>query len=297
VREHTPGPPTTTAERVATALGSRVVAARAATGGYSSAERLVIELADGRSVFAKCGHEPLIAQLLEVERRFYESLQAAFVPAFIAYLSDPPPVLVLEDLSAGDWPPPWSEGAVDAVLRMLEHVRATPPPAHVPRVEDDRERLTDGWRRIAADPAPFLSLGVCSETWLEAALEALTRATEAAPIEGDALLHLDVRSDNVCIRDRSAVLVDWNQACVGNPLLDVAAWLPSLETEAGPPPDDVLPNCPPGFASLLAGFFGARAGLPPPETAPFVRRLQLAQLRVALPWAARLLGVPEPEPR
>jgi aminoglycoside phosphotransferase (APT) family kinase protein len=106
-----------------------------------------------------------------------------------------------------------------------------------------------------------------------------------------------VRSDNVCIRDRGAVLVDWNQACVGNPLLDVAAWLPSLETEAGPPPDDVLPNCPPGFASLLAGFFGARAGVPPPETAPFVRRLQLAQLRVALPWAARLLGLPEPEPR
>jgi aminoglycoside phosphotransferase (APT) family kinase protein len=108
---------------------------------------------------------------------------------------------------------------------MPEHVRATPPPAHVPRVEDDRERLTDGWRRIASDPAPFLSLGVCSETWLEAALEALTRATEAAPIEGDALLHLDVRSDNVCIRDRSAVLVDWNQACVGNPLRRRAAQL------------------------------------------------------------------------
>jgi hypothetical protein len=74
----------------------------------------------------------------------------------------------------------------------------------------------------------------------------------------------------------------------------VAAWLPSLETEGGPRPDAVLPDCPPGFASLLAGFFGARAGLPPPATAPFVRPLQLAQLRSALPWAARLLGLPEP---
>ena len=36
---------------------------------------------------------------------------------------------------------------------------------------------------------------------------ALREAAEAAPIGGDELIHLDVRSDNVCIRDRRATVV------------------------------------------------------------------------------------------
>jgi hypothetical protein len=44
----------------------------------------------------------------------------------------------------------------------------------------------------------------------------------------------------------------------------------------------------------MSGFFAARAGLPPIPTAPHVREVQLAQLRTALPWAARALGLPPP---
>jgi hypothetical protein len=50
----------------------------------------------------------------------------------------------------------------------------------------------------------------------------------------------------------------------------------------------------PEIASLLAGFFCARAGLPPIPAAPHARPLQLMQWRTALPWAARLLGLPHP---
>src|SRR5919108_277017 len=46
------------------------------------------------------------------------------------------------------------------------------------------------------------------------------------------------------------------------------------------------------LAAAVAGFFAARAGLPPPPTAPYVRAVQLSQLRAALPWAARELGLP-----
>ena len=73
--------------------------------------------------------------------------------------------------------------------------------------------------------------------------------------------------------------------------LDVAFWLPSLEFEGGPPPEDVAP--PAGvFASLIAGFFASRAGLPDIPDAPFVRRVQREQLSTALPWAVRALGLP-----
>jgi len=115
------------------------------------------------------------------------------------------------------------------------------------------------------------------------------------PFEGDALLHLDVRSDNIALRDGRAVLVDWNWACVGNALLDVAAWAPSLHLEGGPAPDEFVrgPGVP-ELAAMLAGVWAARAGLPPPPTGPRVREGQRRQLTVALPWACRLLGIPEP---
>ena len=104
-------------------------------------------------------------------------------------------------------------------------------------------------------------------------------------------MHCDVRSDNLCLRNGRAILVDWNHTRVGNPAFDVAFWLPSLVLEGGPLPDRFGVD---EFAPVVAGFFAARAGLPPPKGAPEVRGFQLAQLEVALPWACRALGLPQP---
>jgi hypothetical protein len=158
-----------------------------------------------------------------------------------------------------------------------------------------RDELAYEWREVERDPEPFLSTGLCTRAWLEDNLATLRVAAEQAPFEGDALLHLDVRSDNIALRDGRAVLVDWNWACVGNALLDVAAWAPSLHLEGGPAPDEFVggPGVP-EFAAALAGVWAARAGLPPPPTGPRVRDGQRRQLTVALPWACRLLGIPEP---
>jgi hypothetical protein len=282
-------------ERVADALGAALVGARRIEGGYSTADRFLVELADGRVVFAKSGQGQFLASLVRAEAPAYEALAGAeFVPRRLAYLDGDPPVLVLEDLSGERWPPPWTPGDVDAVRATLRRVAATPPPLGIGRLVDDRKRFAGGWAEVAADPEPFLSLGVCSERWLAGALTALRAAADSAPLDGDRLLHLDVRSDNLCFAGGRTLLVDWNQACVGNELVDVAFWLPSLHDEGGPAPDEVLPDCPPELAGTIAGFFAARAGLPPPATAPRVRPLQLAQLRVALPWAARALGLLEP---
>jgi hypothetical protein len=73
----------------------------------------------------------------------------------------------------------------------------------------------------------------------------------------------------------------------------VAAWLPSLHAEGGPAPEAILPD-EPEAASLIAGFFAARAGLPPPPTAPLLGEVRLRQLRAALPWAVRALGLKSP---
>ena len=148
-----------------------------------------------------------------------------------------------------------------------------------------------GWSLVADDPTPFLSLGLCPAEWLKAALPALLSAELDTPLEGDELVHLDVRSDNLCFANGRVLLVDWNLACRANGLLDVAFWLPSLEAEGGPRPETVAPETS-VFAAAISGFFAARAGLPLIEHAPFVRRVQDQQLRTALPWAIRALDLP-----
>jgi thiamine kinase-like enzyme len=104
-------------------------------------------------------------------------------------------------------------------------------------------------------------------------------------------LHCDVRSDNLCFRRGAALLVDWNLASTGNSQFDVAFWLPSLTAENGPLPEVVMPDCPPELSAYVAGFFASRAGQAEIPHAPLVREVQRRQLRTALPWAARSLGL------
>jgi hypothetical protein len=264
-----------------------------AGGGYAeNTADWRVELEDGRRVFVKHALDNLAASWLRKEHRVYAAVSAPFMPELVAWQDGDRPLLVLEDLGHAHWPPPWREGDVDAVFAALEVVAATPPPGGVPKLEELRDHL-NGWNLVAEDPEPLLSTGLCSRRWLESALPALREAAVGCDLSGGALVHLDVRSDNLCFHDGRVLLVDWNLACVGNPLVDVVGWLPSLRVEGGPEPWAILADSR-GLAALLAGYFASRAGLPAPPTAPRVRPFQLAQAEVALPWAARELGLSFP---
>lgn len=281
------------AERV---LGAAATAwSRVESRGYALGDRWLVGFGDGRTAFAKRAISQATAAGLRIEHDVYEGVQDAFIPQLLGWEDGNLPLLLLEDLSAAYWPPPWSSGSVDAVLTTLAAVAATRPPAGLRRLADEPPV---GWEAVALDAEPFLALGLCSRAWLEGSLPDLLNASALEVLDGEALLHFDVRSDNLCIRDGQAVLVDWNIASVGNPALDVAFWLPSLALEHGPVPSEVASVHPAanGLAAFVAGFFAARAGQPPPEGAPAVRAFQLAQLEVALPWAAGVLGLPEPRP-
>jgi hypothetical protein len=139
---------------------------------------------------------------------------------------------------------------------------------------------------VEADAGPFLSTGIRSREWLDRALPTLKAAADTAPVDGDDLLHLDVRSDNLCFRDGTVVLVDWNWCSTGRADFDVAAWLPSVTVEGGAPPWEVLPRAG-EYAAFLAGIWAAVVGLPPPPTAPTVRDQQRRQLEIALAWCER----------
>lgn len=277
---------------VAAAVGAAVVAAEAvAGGGYgTNTAKWRVELADGRRAFVKLALDDVAADWLRAEQRVYAHVHEPFLPTLLGWQDvGGRTLLVLEDLADAHWPPPWSPAMVDAVLASLDAVHAVEPPPSLPLLDDARKRL-DGWPQVADDPGPLLATGVCSTAWLEAALPALSHASANAELAGRSLVHLDVRSDNLCVDGDRVVLVDWNLACVGNPLIDAVAWLPSLRLEGGPEPWELVPDSR-GLAALIAGFFASRAGLPPPATAPTVREFQRRQAEVALPWAARELDL------
>lgn len=151
-----------------------------------------------------------------------------------------------------------------------------------------------GWSEVARDPAPFVGLGLCSESWLARALPRLIDAEHAAVLDGDALLHGDVRSDNLCFDGERLLLVDWNLAMRGDARFDLAFAAPSLRLEGGPLPEELVGSDAP-LAAVVSGFFSARAGLPAIPDAPRVRWIQMRQLRIALAWAARALDLPAPD--
>jgi aminoglycoside phosphotransferase (APT) family kinase protein len=261
------------------------------SGGYGrNTSHWQVELADGRTAFVKQALDEFAVGWLRDEHRIYSHVRASFMAALIGWHDDGETLLVIEDLAGAYWPPRWSGDQIASVLRALEELHVTPPPPGLRRLADLRDWL-DGWPRVAADPDPLLATGLCSREWLEAALPALAAAAAASELDGTSLLHLDVRSDNLCFVADRVVLVDWNLAAVGNPLIDAVAWLPSLRLEGGPDPWELVPDSG-GLASMMAGFFASRAGLPPPPTAPTVRDFQRRQAEVALPWAARELGLP-----
>src|SRR5919112_217362 len=70
-------------DRIAHIVGAQVVDARRPLGGYTPAERWVLELSDGRTAFAKTGTDlgtSLVATWLRVEHRAYAEIHGAFMP-------------------------------------------------------------------------------------------------------------------------------------------------------------------------------------------------------------------------
>jgi len=279
--------------RIDALLGAATVGFRPVEGGYSPVARWRVSTASRDRAFVKMAHTAYTRRALRAEHAALRTLDVDFAPRLIGFEDDDlHPLLVLEDLGDARWPPPWDPALVEEVRDTLARMHAMPtalPPFSVVHAGEER-----GWQSVADAPDAFLALGLVSPRWLDAALPALLDADARADLAGDVLTHFDVRSDNLCRADRGVVLIDWNLACRGNPDLDLGFWLPSLEMEGGPPPEASLARHP-EVAAWVSGFFAARAGLPIVPEAPRVREVQRAQLRTALPWAVRALGLPDPD--
>ena len=176
-------------------------------GGYTDACRRIVKFRDGNTAFAKCATDQRTSGWLHAEISICRQLSGDFMAAVLAWDEEEPPLLVLEDLTENAWPPPWTPSGVDMVLdslAMIHESQASVPEYH--------EIFTHrGWHEVAVHPEAFLSIRVASESWLTTCLPTLLEAHDRVEPEGKALVHLDVRSDNICFRAARAVLIDLEQ--------------------------------------------------------------------------------------
>lgn len=278
--------------RVERLLGWRPESWRPVYGGYTPTARYAVS-DDRRTGFVKVATTPVTVEQINREIIAYAGISGRFVPRVLGADPDPDqPILIIEDLSAATWPPPWTDHSVGLALDTMAEMHATPTALAHGGLLEGRDA---GWPTVAIDPTAFLALGHVSPEWLDRALPALIAAETSCTLTGDALTHLDLRSDNLCLTPDGVKFIDWAEACRSAADVDVGFFLPSLAYENGPLPETILPNRP-DLAALVSGFFAMRAGLPDIPGSPFVRRVQREQLSTALPWAIRALGLPPASP-
>jgi hypothetical protein len=278
-------------DRIQNIIGAKPYGFIHNAGGYTPTSRWTFR-AGSASYFVKAATTAATARLLRREALAYQSLKGSFMPALAGWEDDDlTPILIIEDLSEAHWPPPWRPADIDRVLQTIHEMHATL--ASLPPYAGIHSMLGGNWASVAADPQPFLRLGLATPAWLEQALPLLLQAERQCKTDGNCLAHWDLRSDNICLTAQGVKFVDWAEACLSNPDLDLGFFLPSLAYEGGPQPEAVIGHRP-EIAAWVAGFFAARAGLPLITDAPRVRVVQLQQLQTALPWVSRALELPEP---
>ena len=135
------------------AVGSNVVEWEAvATRGYArSSAHWRARLADGRRVFIKQALIGTAVECLRAERVIYEAVSRPFMPLFYgAYDDGELALIVLEDLTDEEWPPPWSPRGIESVLVSLAELHRISPPKELEKLEAIRGEIV-GWSDIAAN--------------------------------------------------------------------------------------------------------------------------------------------------
>jgi hypothetical protein len=286
---------------VEAALGAAIVEARTQEGGFSPGAAVRLRLANGGTAFVK-------ALGVDVHRDsvgLYRSEAAA-----MAHLPPGLPVARLLDVyDDGEWVAlvyeevegrhpavPWRPDELERVARAMADLGATLQPTpwpDAPAFAEANATFLGAPRELAAAPPPDL------DPWLRRRLERLAAGepdlTEL--VRGDALLHADLRSDNLLLTaDGGVVFLDWAWTCNGASWLDVVMFAVTVNREGGVDADllvrghpltrDVPRSWIDGVLLAAAATYTSQLRLPEPPL-PRVRADQRAYAGATLSWVRR----------
>jgi hypothetical protein len=302
-------------------LGSHVVRATRAYGGYAASATFRLVLANGRRAFFKAGYPPppgsaAIFPIDREEKRYVAlaPLMGRWAPRLYgSFHLERWHVLLMEDVGPATIPPWTADKARRAARSYARFHRSTLGarlPAFLPR--NDHLEFAGFWRALAKSgdlggPASLAGRRADeAQEWIDVALPMLRERerhleTARRPF---ALLHADTRSDNLRLIGDRLVLFDWPFAAAGPAEFDLVAFAQSIAAEAGPAPErvlawyeEVLPlrgrEIDASIAGI-AGYFADRSWRRPLPGLPRLRSIQRRQLIATLGWAARRFALPEP---
>lgn len=283
-------------------LGSPVVSATSEAGGFSPGVAARVGCADGRRAFVKAASGEVNAFTPSLHRREAEVTAAlppsVGAPALLGAYDDGGWVLLLLEQVDGRPPAqPWRQEELAAALDALDRLAEVTAPDVLRPAAEAMAGEFGGWQELAAAPPPDLT------PWEARHLDRLAGLEQTWPqaAEGDRLLHLDARGDNMLVGAAGGVvLVDWPWAARGNPVLDVIGFAPSAVLAGAPPSERLLASTSAGrkadagaVTALLCAFAGlmqASRRRPAPPGMETVRAFQAAQGDVALRWLAERTG-------
>ncbi len=291
--------------------GARVVAWHTQPSGFSPGVAARLVLANKPGVFVKAVGPMPNADSPSFHRReghIVASLSEGLpVPRLRWALDDADSgwvVLVFDEVAGVHPAQPWRLDELERVVDGLAELAAslTPSPLHEGQVPTASQRLANricGWQGLL-ESSPEERIGL--DDWSARNLSALAELEARAPgaVEGDTLLHFDVRADNVLLAPDKVWFFDWPHACLGAAWLDVVAFAPSVTMQGGPQPEQVVQRHPAyrsadpfdvtAALAAIAGYFIRDSLQPSPPGLPTLRVFQAAQGTVAREWLARRTG-------
>jgi aminoglycoside phosphotransferase (APT) family kinase protein len=245
-----------------------------------------------------------IAEAYRAEARGLRALPAAAPAPRLTWAHDPADggeewvVLGIEHVAARQPARPWTDGDLDACAAMLQQLATDLSPA------PEELELAAATEDFAPWPALWDRLrgGLPQVTGLAAYHQEAARLAAAFRdvVAGPAVVHGDVRDDNLLLTDDGRVLLcDWSWPVAGAPWLDTVSLLigprgdgldvdrvlDTAGTMRGVAADDVDV-----LLALLTGYFLASSTQRVPPASPHLRDAQRWQGEVCWQWLAERRG-------
>lgn len=284
-------------------LGDEIIEAVSQPGGFSPGTADIVRTVGDKRAFIKAAGielNELTPDIHRNEARISAALPpSTALPQMIASYDDGDWVALAFDVIDGEPPAlPWTRADIHAALDACLVLRAIEAPPGLRPFGEAVGGYRLSWRRLLDSPEP---LPVDLEPDAIATLTAL--AGRDPGVEGDSLLHVDLRADNVLLRsDGSAVIVDWPWAATGAPWIDPLCLLfnvllfdsgyPVEEELRHPAFDGAMPEAIDSLLAILCGFFLGQSVLPAQKGVESVRAFQRDQALAILGWLRSRGAVP-----
>ncbi|MEV6286550.1 aminoglycoside phosphotransferase family protein [Kribbella sp. NPDC051770] len=274
-------------------LGSSVVSAATQQGGFSPGVAARLVTSSGRRAFVKAVGPELNPGTPQLIRNEITAMQAIGplpqIPGLYGVYDDGDWVgILLEDISGYIPPHPWHQHDASRVLDALAELSESLDPSpweEAPVAAERSEAFLSRWELLIAD-------GVAVPDWAkgsEQELAELARTGLDELAKGSALVHWDLRADNLLLTEDRVVFIDWAHASLGPVWTDTvimcadmygAVDLPALPDEPGVD----------GLISAIAAGLLWGSTQPPQQNIPTMRAWQRETALVHFDWLRERLG-------